>query len=233
MLPSRIGELLNLQELSLHCNLLEHLPSSFCQLTNLQMLYAGDNKLMCLPDEFGRLTKLEELDLSGCDLLMLPESLSLCHSLVHLWLTGNKLVTLPFHIGDLQRLSELHIRNNHIKFLPPSIVRLHLYTFTAQHNCFIDESAALQSSKAGTGPPPLLELSARAVYQFKLVPSHDRIPSHLRRILKYPLFCSTCYGPIFSYHHYAKFTFVTVCVCYRLPIYHMYCSKKCLPYAHP
>ena len=122
---------------------------------------------------------------------------------------------------------------------------------SAQNNCFLDEAAAKASSSLSYGPPPLLELAARTVFMQKLFPSPYSIPSHLSRmlspsptpslpglilalylcagVLKYPLFCSGCAGPIFSHHYLAKFSFVTISVCYRVPIYHMYCSKKCLP----
>ena len=46
-------------------------------------------------------------------------------------------------------------------------------------------------------------------------------------ILEHPLFCDTCSGPTFTHHYLTKFTFATLCVCYRVPIYHMYCSRNC------
>ena len=53
---------------------------------------------------------------------------------------------------------------------------------SAQNNCFLDEAAATKLSLSfGHDPPPLLELSARTVYQFKLFPPLNTIPLHLSR----------------------------------------------------
>ena len=57
---------------------------------DLQIIYAGENRLKTLPVRFGELVDLEELDVSGCELVTLPQSLSKCASLVRLWLSNNR-----------------------------------------------------------------------------------------------------------------------------------------------
>lgn len=56
-----------------------------------------------------------------------------------------------------------------------------IVTLVAQHNCFLEESVSKVAPTFGSDPPPLLELSARAVYRLKLLPSPITIPLHLTR----------------------------------------------------
>ncbi|ALE38715.1 cytoplasmic membrane protein [Leptospira interrogans serovar Hardjo str. Norma] len=66
-LPEEVGELHNLEELSLSRNLLITLPKEIRRLQNLQVLNLSDNRptFTVLPKEIGKLRNLKELDLSS------------------------------------------------------------------------------------------------------------------------------------------------------------------------
>ena len=76
-------------------NQLSYLPSSVCQLPNLQGLVVNNNRLVSLPEEIGRLGSLMELDAS-------------CNEITH----------LPVQIGDLAALRSLDLRRNHLQEVP-------------------------------------------------------------------------------------------------------------------
>lgn len=63
-LPAEIGQLTQLQHLTLDGNRLKMLPVEIGYLTQLQHLDLHDNKLETLPVEIGQLTQLQDLDLS-------------------------------------------------------------------------------------------------------------------------------------------------------------------------
>jgi Leucine-rich repeat (LRR) protein len=190
-----------------------------------QVVYGGENRLKGLPVRFGQLTQLQELDVSGCELETLPQSLSRCVSLVRLWLSNNRLQTLPVHIGDLQQLKELHVRNNRLRYLPASVDLLHLYTFTAQNNRFVDEVTASEMCYTpAEGVAPLMELAARAALDSNLKWDTPSLPTSLREMLSSPGRCSVCEGPFFNYNS-SVVTFKTVGVFYRLPL----CLSLCTP----
>jgi len=139
-------------------------------------------------------------------------------------LNPSRLVSLPPHIGDLQQLKELHVRHNKLKCLPASIQKLHLYTFTAQNNCLIDESTAKSLCRTPRDPlPPLLELAARMVVRHELTWQPGSIPRHLDDVLQHPSRCSRCGGPFFQYFS-SSVTFRTVGVFFRVPLYQQFCS---------
>ncbi len=146
-LPESLGQLTQLQTLSLSHNKLTALPESLGQLTQLQTLDLSYNQLTALPESLGQLTQLQNLDLSDNKLTALPESLGLLTQLKRLYLGaneltplaqllgqltqlqtlriwGNKLSSLPEWIGDLTQLQVLSVHTNQLTALPESIREL-------------------------------------------------------------------------------------------------------------
>lgn len=110
-------------------------------------------------------------------------------------------------------MKELHVRNNILKYLPASILKLQLYTFTgnktkvvfikivfpiptANNNNFLKEdSVQIQSyiHSPSDAIPHLIELSARAITLYKVPVLKSSIPQHLEgdSFLLYLLFYIT------------------------------------------
>jgi len=100
-LPDSIGNLTNLEFLSLKSNYLQYLPDSIGNLTNLEILYVKNNNLKSLPDSIGNLTNLEILSVEDNNLQYLPDS-----------------------IGKLTELKYFYADNNNLQYLPDSIYNL-------------------------------------------------------------------------------------------------------------
>ncbi|CAL5414362.1 unnamed protein product [Camellia sinensis] len=90
-IPSSIGNLLNLTQLSMVANnLASPIPSSIGRLHNLQSLLLAQNKFTELPSSLGNLTSLITLDLGENNIYgNIPPSLGNCHSLLELHLYKN------------------------------------------------------------------------------------------------------------------------------------------------
>jgi internalin A len=123
-LPESIGQLSQLQVLSVSNNLLSTLPESIGQFTELQELNLSRNQLSALPESIGQLSRLQKLHLSGNQLSALPESIGQLSQLQKLYLSGNQLSALPESIGQLSRLQVLYLSGNQLSALPESIGQL-------------------------------------------------------------------------------------------------------------
>lgn len=97
ILPTEIGQLERLEELSITNTSLTALPSEIGQLVNLKELYLQHNQLKVLPPEIGQLMSLEKVFLSVNNLIALPKEISQLSSLKQLYLQNNQLSSL-FHI---------------------------------------------------------------------------------------------------------------------------------------
>jgi len=103
---------------------LMHLPPEIGQLTALQTLHLGGNKLIVLPPEIGQLTALQMLDLQDNHLTALPPEIGQLTALQTLNLTSNQLTALPAEIGHLATLRMLELGNNQLVAIPPEICQL-------------------------------------------------------------------------------------------------------------
>ena len=117
-LPESLGQLTQLQDLSLDGNQLTTLPKSLGQLTQLKWLSLFDNRLTAWPEWLGQWTQLQELNLGDHHRTSLPESLGQLTQLQDLSLDDNQLTSLPEPLGQLTQLKWLSIEGNQLTTLP-------------------------------------------------------------------------------------------------------------------
>ena len=116
-LPSDLGDLVLLEELTLNNNKLTSLPASIGNLNLIKILPLQNNKLISLPSTIGGLSSLEELRLSaynssGNELTSLPSEIGNLSNLKLLYVGDNSLTGLPDEIGNLSNLEDLYIGEN-------------------------------------------------------------------------------------------------------------------------
>jgi Leucine-rich repeat (LRR) protein len=139
-LPSSVGDLVNLEVLSLGQNQLSgSIPSSLGNLTKLRDLLIADNQLVgSIPSSVGNLVNLEELILSGNQLSgSIPSSLANLTNLINLTLYINQLSgSIPSSLGNLVNLQELRLDFNQLSgSIPSSLGKLiNLQRLGMQHN---------------------------------------------------------------------------------------------------
>ncbi len=128
-LPESIGNLKHLKELNVRNNKgIASIPDSIGQLSNLQFLSLYGGNLSTIPDSIGSLKSLTWLRLSENQIKFLPESLGNLLVLERLDLENNELESLPETIGSLQKLKTLNIQKNKLKSVPPSILKIKQFT---------------------------------------------------------------------------------------------------------
>jgi class 3 adenylate cyclase len=125
-----LGQLTQLEHLTIQNNRLTELPDSLGQLTQLRYLdisgeaTPGNNPLIKLPESIGQLTQLRHLKASGNRLAELPESLGQVTHLRDLELRSNQLTVLPESLGKLTELRSLDVSRNQLIALPESLGQL-------------------------------------------------------------------------------------------------------------
>ncbi len=123
-LPAEIWQLTNLRELDLSGTRLSQLPAEIGRLTNLQSLSLSGTQLSQVPIEIGRLTKLQSLSLRNTQLSQLPAEIGQLTNLQTLYLYDTQLSRVPAEIGQLTNLRELDLRNTRLSQLPTEIGQL-------------------------------------------------------------------------------------------------------------
>ncbi len=121
---SRIGELVNLEELYIGKNNLSTLPKEIGQLKNLKILSLQYNEIDSLPNEIGDLENLETLWLDQNRLISLPDSIGKLKKLKVLQVRFNRLETLPAELGECEKLSLLYLNRNNLTALPEGMGNL-------------------------------------------------------------------------------------------------------------
>jgi len=99
-------------------------PESLGQLINLQRLSLFGNQLTSLPETLGQLINLQRLSLASNQLTSLPETLGQLINLQRLYLDDNQLTSLPETLGQLINLQRLYLHNNQLSFLPETLTQL-------------------------------------------------------------------------------------------------------------
>ncbi|KAF3783280.1 Leucine-rich repeat soc-2-like protein [Nymphaea thermarum] len=124
-LPDFVGEMENLEELLLECEMLRALPNwiSLCfkKLTRLEI---RSKNLKALPDCIGSLKQLERLTLKCENLDALPNSIGSLEQMQQLELNCANLEALPDSIGELGNIYGFKIESASLKALPNSIASL-------------------------------------------------------------------------------------------------------------
>ncbi|NIP25303.1 MAG: TIR domain-containing protein [Phycisphaerae bacterium] len=115
---------------------IKSLPAEIGELTKLQYLNLGFNKLAKLPVEIGRLANLQKLYLRGNQLTSVPAELGKLTNLVELYLSGNQLTSVTAELGKLTNLKRLSLHENQLKSVPAVLGKLtnltHLYLYGNQ-----------------------------------------------------------------------------------------------------
>jgi hypothetical protein len=124
-IPSSIGELTNLKELSLGYGLTGSIPFSIGSLSTLEDLNLRSNDLSGpIPPTLGNLTNLQELSLSSNELSgPVPSELGNLANLTHLRLNSNQLSgPIPQELGNLANLVYLSFLDNQLSgSIPPEL----------------------------------------------------------------------------------------------------------------
>ena len=146
-IPESIGQLSELQSLSLSDNNFLRLPTALNRLTELKTLRLcrsgqtefpecvknlrrlsrldlRQNQIETVPTWVAELWDLRELDFSRNELTALPESLCALWQLQTLNLSENQLTTLPESLGQLPQLRSLNVSSNELTALPKSLGQL-------------------------------------------------------------------------------------------------------------
>ncbi len=136
-IPPEIGQLSQLQRLTLRVSLARHeaggtlwrpLPREIGQLTQLTHLDLQSSQLTgAIPPELGRLHNLTDLDLYENQLTgEIPPELGQLRNLETLRLSVNRLTgPIPPEFGHLHNLTKLSLTGNQLTALPPEIGQLH------------------------------------------------------------------------------------------------------------
>ena len=123
ILPSAIGQLINLKELYLNNNKLSSLPPEISRLSDLEVLDVGFNRLKQLPPEIDHLTNLRKIFLNDNRLSSLPVEIGRLNNLEVLSLRYNNLNQLPIEIGRLSSLRTIYLSDNpKLQDPPPEIL---------------------------------------------------------------------------------------------------------------
>lgn len=123
-LYQRLGELRNLETLTLKFSRLAGLPPGLAQLKRLKKLDASYNDLREFPGVLYQLDSLRELNLEWNKLDSIPAEVVRLKSLRSLILSDNRLMRYPLAINGLTGLRELGLDNANLKTLPPGIGQL-------------------------------------------------------------------------------------------------------------
>lgn len=136
MLMLQVGDLANLEWLSLDINMINFLPAEMGKLGKLNYLSANLNKLTSLPAEMANLKNLQALHLGKNNFTQFPEIITGYSKLEVLNFENNAITALPASISALKNLKVLNLANCYdLLALPPQIGELANLTELNLSNC--------------------------------------------------------------------------------------------------
>ena len=143
-LPDELGNLTELERLSMTGVGLTSLPATIGNLVKLTTLYAYSNKLTTLPPGIGALTKLRKVVLWSNQFKTLPPEIGGWTSVVEFELKWNQLESLPDELGKLVALEQLDLESNQLTTMPRTLGKLtKLYRLVLGTNKFSEFPAGV------------------------------------------------------------------------------------------
>lgn len=145
------------------CDFSEGLPSTMGDLKNIQQLSFSNSILKELPASIGKLKRLRSLDLRSTQLATLPATIAKLRELTHLYLGSaddgvpNNFETLPVEVCELANLHTLQLDQNPIKRLPTELKKLKKLSVVSLRKC--SQLDGLQAMRQLTQVGSLVELS--------------------------------------------------------------------------
>lgn len=100
------------------------IPVQIGNLANLESLTLSRNPLTTIPDEIGNLANLQRLALSNIGMGAVPKTLGRLHNLQWLDLSVNPVTSIAPELGDLTNLELLALSQAQLNTFPPFIIRL-------------------------------------------------------------------------------------------------------------
>ena len=123
--PETFANLKNLTDVKIEFNdYLDSIPGFFGEFKKLVTLDLGENGISYLSPRIGELEGLTILNLSGNLMKNLPLEISRLKNLTTLWLNNTFLDELPKQVCELQNLITLGVSSNNLTRLPPDISKL-------------------------------------------------------------------------------------------------------------
>ena len=120
-----IGELNQLEEITIENNQLTMIPESFCNLKNLRCLNLSRNRISTINSSvFKCICNLRSLWLNNCELMYLPREIENLKFLEKLGLKSNSLQIIPEEMGLLTNLRWLNVEKNELVSLPSQLKNL-------------------------------------------------------------------------------------------------------------
>lgn len=115
------------------------LPESIGNLSEVEEMSLIGNKLTSLPSSFSKLTALRRLHLSSNDFESIPNEIFQLPNLQHICIRHNKISTLPENIGDLIHIRDIDLDSNRISSIPLTIENVEIiFNLSVWHNPLID-----------------------------------------------------------------------------------------------
>ncbi|XP_041827394.1 leucine-rich repeat-containing protein 57 [Melanotaenia boesemani] len=124
----------NLRTVDLSGNKIPVLPSTIGNFLQLKSLTLNSNRLTGLPSEIGKLKKLETLSLNGNQIQQLPPTLCQLKALRTLNLAGNQISEFPLGLETLRQLDLLDLSRNRIQNVPAEVSQLQAIEINLNQN---------------------------------------------------------------------------------------------------
>ncbi|KAL2628968.1 hypothetical protein R1flu_013654 [Riccia fluitans] len=174
-LPDSLGNLPNLQRLSVENTDVKELPSSIGDLQCLEHLTVSNKQLQELPASLGRLEKLQVLEVSFSDLKELPASIGDLESLEWLTVCSTRLQGLPSRLGDLRGLKSLIVRSEALEDIPTSLSSLQSLEHLLLEGKLVRENGETAAEFLSDGFTHLTNLQTLVLLSQRL----ERLPDNL------------------------------------------------------